>query len=150
MRKDLLDYFIANSDTAEVVYIDDIFGKYKVIIPSFSISLDAFSVRFIGTEDEIVERIAKAPSLELAMLFTQPIITPMVEIALERKKEELRDKKRSDIQVELETACKASKLTVASVLRFIRTNYGIDIENDYEGIKRYYKQAIQKLTALPF
>jgi len=165
MKRELLEYLLCAPRTVELKLHDEFVGTYyetvkidNVAFGNESVKInhapyflaDIMHVRFIGSEDEIIEEIRKSPSLEHAMLFTAEEITPLVEIALNDKRIELREKRNGNVMEELKTACDASKLTVARVLRFMATNYGVNGESDYEGISKHYKQAIEKLKASPF
>lgn len=166
MKREILEYLVLHAKAVELKLHDSFngttfemfeiasatFAENTVVINGYPYMLnEIIGVRFIGTEDEILEEIENADTLEKAIMFTDPDhITARMEIALNKKRDEIRAKADGSVREELEMACKARGIAVERVLKFIRANYGVDTENDWQGVKSCYNKAIEKIAALPF
>jgi len=165
MKRESLEYLFLPPRTVELKLNDEFIGVYfetvkieRVSYGEQTVLLNGFpylfteimNAHFVGEDEERIAEIENAPSLETAILFTDDNLSTLCEIALNKKKEALRFQREMEIIKEVNNAINGTKLTIASVLRFIATNYGVDTENDLDGVKRHYKQAIEKLKARPF
>jgi len=165
MKRELLEYLLLPPRAIELKLHDDFVGTYyetqvietiswgatTVIINHEPYAIhDIMGARLVCTEDNRIAEIEKAPALEYAILFIDEEITPLVEIALNAKKQKAAEDVGAAMMDEVRSAATSAGLPLERVLRFIAINYSVDTQSDVMGIYAHYKQAIEKLKALPF